>query len=316
MKRQILCIMNLLFIIMTFDLLHAYGDDDISPFQPSEVAEAKYPGLFSGALRLAVLESLPGGELLVSGKMSITQSQLNAEIEKSPAKLREQLKNNSFFVLERMAIDRLLAEESRAWATSKKLNIKSMKDDEIISNYLKDLIATISVSTEEARQFYESNTEMFGGAKFKEIQAELNNYLLNNKKQSFTETHINNLGKRMTLKINDAWARSQYSKAINNPVEKARRSGKPSLVDFGASGCVPCDMMAPILEELKKEYAKVINVEFIDVRDYQILGARYGVSSIPVQVFFDKDGKEVYRHVGFLAKDKILEKLGEIGGIK
>lgn len=298
----------------THILLFVYGEDNIPSSQRQ--CAAKYPGLFSGALRLAVLESLPDGELLVSSKLSITKSQLDAEIAKSPAKLREQFKNNPFFALERMAINGLLAEEARTWATSKKLNIKDMKDDKMISNYLKELIATISVSTEEARQFYESNTEMFGGAKFKEIQAELKSYLLNNKKQSFIETHINNLGKRRTIKINEAWAKSQYPKAINNPADKARRSGRPSLIDFGASGCRPCDMMAPILEELKEEYAKVINVAFVDVRDYQILGARYGVSSIPVQVFFDKDGKEVYRHVGFLPKNKILEKLDEMGVAK
>lgn len=310
-KKPILYIELLLITIIAADLLFVYGDDNISPSQ--QQCAAKYPGLFSSTLRLAILDALPTGEILVSGKLKITQAQLDAEIGKSPRRLQEQLKNNSFFVLEKMAIEKLLAAEARAWAASKKLNIKNMKEIELIRNYLENLTATVTVSTEEAKQFYESNLGMFGGANFEELQAQLKDYLLNNKKQSFLETYVNNLGKRMTIKINEAWAKSQYPKAINNPVDKARRSGRPSIVDFGASGCRPCDMMAPILEELKEEYAKVINVEFIDVRDYQILGARYGVSSIPVQVFFDKDGKEVYRHVGFLAKNKILEKLGEMG---
>ena len=55
------------------------------------------------------------------------------------------------------------------------------------------------------------------------------------------------------------------------------------------------------------------DLEFVDVREQQILGARYRISSIPVQVFFDKDGKEFYRHVGFFPKDNILAKFKEMG---
>jgi len=72
-------------------------------------------------------------------------------------------------------------------------------------------------------------------------------------------------------------------------------------------------MMAPIREEIKKEYAGKLNVEFINVRENQIMGSRYGISSIPTQVFYDKDGKEVYRHTGFWAKEKVVEKISELG---
>ncbi|MBM3212216.1 thioredoxin family protein [Candidatus Poribacteria bacterium] len=117
----------------------------------------------------------------------------------------------------------------------------------------------------------------------------------------------------MTIKVNDSWAKLQYAKALDNPVEKALRSGKPSFINFGATGCIPCEMMAPIREEIKKEYAGKLNVEFINVRENQIMGSRYGISSIPTQVFYDKDGKEVYRHTGFWAKEKVVEKISELG---
>ena len=315
-KKQMFCILYLLIIIAVVNLNLVYGDDNTSPSQQAAIAESKYPGLFGSSLRLAVLSTLPADELLVTGKLKITQAQLDAEIAKSPANMQEQLKNNSFFVLENMAVEKLLTAEAQRWAASGKLNIENMKENELIRNYLKDLTATVTVSTEKAKQFYESNLGMFGGTKFEEIKTQLKDYLLNNKKQSFIETYVNNLGKHTMIKINEAWVKSQYPKAINNPVEKARRSGRPSLIDFGASGCGPCDMMAPILEELKKEYVGVFNVEIINVREHQILGARYGVTSIPVQVFFDKDGKEAYRHVGFLPKSKILEKLDEMGVAK
>jgi len=96
-------------------------------------------------------------------------------------------------------------------------------------------------------------------------------------------------------------------------VDKARDSGKPSLVDFGTTRCGPCDMMTPIPAELKTKYQGKLNVLFVHVREKQILGAEYGIQTIPVQVFFDKDGKEVLRHVGFFPQEEIERKLAEMG---
>jgi thioredoxin 1 len=96
-------------------------------------------------------------------------------------------------------------------------------------------------------------------------------------------------------------------------VDKARHSGKPTMVEFGAAGCVPCDMMQPILEQLRKDYPKKLNVVFVHVREEQILSARYGIRSIPVQVFFDAKGKEVFRHVGFFPQTEVDMQLAKMG---
>ena len=303
--------MNLLLYLAVLALIAAcaLGDD------PPDVAgvESKYPGLFSSALRFAIPDSLGEGELLVAGEIKVTQSQLDAEIEKASASLREQFRNNAFFVLEQMAVQQLLLYEARVWARSQKLDAKGIKDEDLIRRHLASLTGSVSVSTEEAKKFYESNVDMFGGAKFDQVQAQLKSYLLSDKRQALLRTHIDSLGKRKVIRISDMWAKAQYAKALDNPVEKARRSGKPSLVDFGAVGCRICIMMAPILEELKEEYRGLCNVEFINVYENRVLAQRYGVQSIPVQVFFDKNGREVYRHVGFYSKDDILAKLSEIG---
>jgi thioredoxin 1 len=87
----------------------------------------------------------------------------------------------------------------------------------------------------------------------------------------------------------------------------------PRLVDLGATKCIPCKMMAPILEELKKEYAGRMNVEFIDVWENPDAGKPYGIELIPTQIFFDASGKELFRHVGFFAKEDILAKWKELG---
>ena len=109
------------------------------------------------------------------------------------------------------------------------------------------------------------------------------------------------------------WTQEQAKLAMDNPVDKARASGKPSLVDFGSTGCRPCDMMAPILKTLEEKYKEKANVVFVHVREEQILASRYGISSIPVQIFFDKDGKEVFRHTGFYPQEEVEKKMAEIG---
>jgi thioredoxin 1 len=87
----------------------------------------------------------------------------------------------------------------------------------------------------------------------------------------------------------------------------------PKLLDLGANKCVPCKMMVPVLEELKKEYAGKMKVEFIDVWQNEEAGKIYGVEMIPTQIFFNSDGKELFRHTGFFGKGDILAKWKELG---
>ncbi|MEI7808329.1 MAG: thioredoxin family protein [Verrucomicrobiota bacterium] len=87
----------------------------------------------------------------------------------------------------------------------------------------------------------------------------------------------------------------------------------PKLLDLGATKCIPCKMMAPILDELKKEYAGKLEVEFIDVWKNPDAGKLYEIQMIPTQIFFDTSGKELFRHTGFYGKDDILAKWKELG---
>jgi len=82
----------------------------------------------------------------------------------------------------------------------------------------------------------------------------------------------------------------------------------PKLVDLGASKCIPCKKMAPILEELREEYRGRMDVVFIDVWKNPKEGQTYGIQSIPTQIFYDADGKELFRHEGFIPKEDILAK--------
>ncbi|MBU4318128.1 MAG: thioredoxin family protein [Proteobacteria bacterium] len=89
--------------------------------------------------------------------------------------------------------------------------------------------------------------------------------------------------------------------------------GRVTMLDLGAHKCIPCKMMAPIIEELQNEYAGRASIVFIDVWKNPDEARRYGVQSIPTQIFYDKDGKEAGRHVGFLDKKSIVSALEDLG---
>lgn len=90
-------------------------------------------------------------------------------------------------------------------------------------------------------------------------------------------------------------------------------NGRVTMIDLGATECVPCKMMAPILEELKKEYAGKADIIFIDVWKDPPQARKYGIRAIPTQIFFDAEGKEVFRHTGFMDKKRIVEVLTRLG---
>ncbi len=98
----------------------------------------------------------------------------------------------------------------------------------------------------------------------------------------------------------------------SNASAKAPKS-LPRLIDLGATKCIPCKMMAPILDELGKEYKGKLKVEFIDVWENRDAAEKYKIQSIPTQIFYDGNGKEFYRHVGFSPKEDILAKFKEHG---
>lgn len=111
-----------------------------------------------------------------------------------------------------------------------------------------------------------------------------------------------------------------YSGTGLQPSEVSSQSGHapsekplPHLLDLGAGKCIPCKLMAPILEELKRQFAGTMQVEFLDVHKNPDLITKYSVSIIPTQIFFDASGKELFRHEGFMSKEDILAKWKELG---
>jgi len=281
--------------------------------QKQQTIEDVYPGLASGALAKAKLDKLPEGVILRSNPVEIDAEKMKSILPKGREFSKEEIAKNHFFFLEQHVTRQLLMELAR-----KKLPEGEFKEDpknELapIRAYFSFITSDVKTTEEEVREFYDNNTEMFGGAKFDQMKDQLTQFVLNQKKGEVINQHIKSLAEIVPVTLSAEWVKKQAPLAFDNPVDKARKSGLPTLVDFGADGCTPCDMMAPILEELKKEYERKLNVVFVHVRKQQILSARYGVGSIPYQAFYDKEGKQFFTHTGFFSKDEILKKLSEIG---
>ncbi len=94
--------------------------------------------------------------------------------------------------------------------------------------------------------------------------------------------------------------------------EELPRKNTVTMIDLGAKSCIPCKMMAPILEKLTAEYKGKADVVFIDVWENPSAGKKYGIKAIPTQIFYDKNGKEVGRHVGFLDEKNIRTTLDKL----
>ncbi len=274
----------------------------------------KYPGLASGCLTYAKLVELPVGILLKSADVNVSASDAAEQIAKNPKEVQEQLKKNEFYLVEQIATGKLLtAIAKKDAADSNRTDLANKTDKEIIQAYFEKVTKSVSVTDADVNQFYQENKDACGGASLDAMKDQLKQYVLGQKQQLAVTEHIKTLGKRISIEVSSSWVKAQAVLVKDNPVDKARSSGKPSVVDFGATGCRPCDMMAPILATLKEKYAGKANVLFVHVKEEQILADRYGVQSIPIQVFFDKDGKEIFRHSGFYPQAEIEKKLGEMG---
>jgi thioredoxin 1 len=91
------------------------------------------------------------------------------------------------------------------------------------------------------------------------------------------------------------------------------QNGRPTMVDFGAGWCRPCKEMEPVVTDAATKYTGKADIVFVDTDKYSSIARRYGIRLIPTQIFFDAEGKEVFRNSGVLPLHKIDEQFTRLG---
>ena len=109
-------------------------------------------------------------------------------------------------------------------------------------------------------------------------------------------------------------ASSNHQDPTKGPfAEEIAAYGKPVMVDFGSTSCVPCKMMVPVLEELETKYSNQLKTIFVHVNEEPDKTREFGIRTIPTQIFFDATGKQLDLHVGFISTEDILATFEKYG---
>jgi thioredoxin 1 len=256
----------------------------------------------------------------------ITVDQFNKELAKvEPALIRDMLREEPNNLLERMIVRSLLLQEAKKQGVS--APVKTYKDaaanplppdDSLIAELIgKKFPSPPEVTREEVEGFYKMYKNRMEGRSLKEVAPAIEQYIRDAKSREALGEFLEEIRKNGKVDINQAELQKVTVKPpemnTEDELKRALTSGKPVLVDFGANSCLPCRELRPVLKEIAAEHSEKAKILVIDVYKYQNLAREHKVLMLPTLVFFDSKGKETFRNVGIMEKEKIIGKLKEIG---
>jgi thiol-disulfide isomerase/thioredoxin len=271
--------------------------------------EERYPGVSMGMLKNATLTDFKPELVAEAGGTSITAADLQSMLQELPQEYLPQLQKNMIFLLDQRVARTILLQEAKAAG----VKTEGETEEAVIQALANQIAQTATVADDDILKFYEANKAMIGEASLEEVRDTIEGMLLQERQQAALATFVDQVEKRAQIRVSRDWFEQQSRLTRDNPVDQARLSGKPSLVQFSAPSSVMGEMMTPLLEALQQKHAGALNVVFVNVGDEQILGARYGIRSVPTQVFFDKAGKEVSRNQGVIDEGDLAKAVAGIG---
>jgi thioredoxin 1 len=180
---------------------------------------------------------------------------------------------------------------------------------------------TVKVTDKEVTAFYRQYRDQMQGKPLSDVREAIRNMLLEQKQQQVISNLVASLRANAAVRTyperlpKPSVPPLEASKA--DAFQAALQSGHPTLVDFGSNRCIPCIRLRPVLRELKDAYGNRINVLFMEVDDQRDLALRYKVQLVPTLIFFDAQGREVQRKIGFMdrgAIEKVLHNLKFLEG--
>jgi len=189
-----------------------------------------------------------------------------------------------------------------------------------IQVYLEKKMASLPPVGEEAvKRFYEEKKDRLGGQNKEAVAPMIKAMLEQQQRYEFMEKLITDLRKQSKVEVNEKALRQLATSTAGSETQteadfrKAVSGGKPMVVDFGSNSCIPCRQLRPVLQKVRQTYTGKVEVLVIDIRDNKQLADEYHIQVIPTVVFFDRRGKEVSRHQGFMSEEAIKAQLAQMG---
>jgi thioredoxin 1 len=278
----------------------------------SKTVSELYPNLASGVLTYARLAELPQSMVMKAPDLDLMIVHVIQFIAEQPQKFHTILRKNSFYALEQLAGRRFMLQLAKKNLSEAELKELPKNDRELINKYIDKVTKDVRITREDVNLFYQQHKAAFSKIPFERIKKHLPGYALKDKKQRVFAEYLRNFGKRTDIVVSASWAKKQAALAKDNVLDKARESGKPTLVIFSSISCCAPDEVRDMLKAVEKKYPDLLNVLHLDGEKDQIIAARYNIRMIPAQLFYDSSGKEFFRHFGMYSQQEVEKKLTEM----
>ncbi len=249
----------------------------------------------------------------------ITVAQFEREVNKVPAPYQDMLREDPKQYLEQLIVKELLLQEAkRLGLITDRATLTPEAEGAAMEKLLKkEVFEKIQVNPDEIQEILKQHKGPMDKKSKEEMTTLVENLIREAKGSEKMEEYLTSLRKKAKIEVEESRlqkiAAPSPSTNSGEEFQQAMKSGKPVLVDFGSNTCAPCRQIRPILKEMEKEYSGKAHILIIDVYKEKDLAQQFKVQMIPTLVFFDKAGKEVFRHMGAWDKASIAGKLKEAG---
>ncbi|MGE5253845.1 MAG: thioredoxin domain-containing protein [Planctomycetaceae bacterium] len=257
--------------------------------------------------------------LAVINDREITVAHFDRELGKIPAPFQDVFREEPKEYLDQMITKEVALQEARRLGVKPDPEAKDEDVDlSIMQNLVKkEVLDQIQVDPKEVAEVYKQHKDQMGKKSLAEVTPMIEEAIREIKGKEKAEEYVASLRNKAKIEVDE----SRLKKIAAAPppmntkeeLQQAMKNGKPLLVDFGSNSCLPCRQLRPILKEIEKEYVGKASILVIDVYQYQDLAREHRVQLIPTLIFFNKEGKEAFRHVGAWDKESIVNKLKEMG---
>ena len=251
----------------------------------------------------------------------ITVKDFRDELARTPTDIRPMYEQNPEELLDRLVTMTLLLQEAKRRGLVDSTDLKDLSKPTVqegMSRFMEAETQGAGAATDkEVESFYRKYRGEMGGKPLAQVREIIRAMIQEQKEQQKIEKLVQKL--RLAAAITaypERLPRSPLEASTAAAFQAALKSGRPSVVDFGSYSCPACIRLQPVMRALQDAHKDRINVLFMEVGVNRELALNYKVRLVPTVIFFDAQGKEVHREIGFMEQgtmEKILRDLRFLG---